>query len=531
MNALVLDLELLEPVLVMDVGGGDPNSAESLPYIPGSTIRGALIARYLGTETINLHTDATRAETFQRLFLNGAVCFLNAYPKTKSDQRALPTPLSWHMKKRDRTLVYDRALDEPQIGPDERLIGVKRPFCTLLNAESILKARLYEPEFHINIHTAREDRQHVTAGESTVFRYRSLAAGQVLRSVVLAQSADDLIAIQTLIPSGGTILGLGHSARAGYGRVRVLKVTPSPSQTAWTEYLPVGNVGKDVVVTLLSDALIRDPHTGAYASTLEPILKRGAKAAFVKTHIVGGFNRTWNLPLPQAQAIQAGSVFVYESDDTLLKNLHDLEKSGIGERRAEGFGRIAVNWHGAAQAQAVDASMSHVHLTWTETDTLQADSARLAETMVKRMLTEKLDRALVQAVNRLSIDVSNQPQNTQLSRMRVIVRRALTQKNIQVIRDHLSRMRRAASSQFQRARVGGQSLTDWLSNDWLAGPGQEQGIWKALKVSEDDLPSIGAVRAALTDELALEYTVRLIDGVLRKALKPPLEDKHAKKSG
>ena len=60
-------LTLGSPV-VLTSAGGDPNSAETMDFIPGSAIRGAA-ARVL--------TDT--ASDFHRLILSGEVRYLNAY--------------------------------------------------------------------------------------------------------------------------------------------------------------------------------------------------------------------------------------------------------------------------------------------------------------------------------------------------------------------------------------------------------------------------------------------------------------------
>ena len=76
-------------------------------------------------------------------------------------------------------------------------------------------------------------------------------------------------------------------------------------------------------------------------------------------------------------------------------------------------------------------------------------------------------------------------------------------------------MKRAARDQFNRAKVGGQRLGEWLI-DRASNP---QTIWDELRGSEIKKPSIGKVQPNFSNALALEYTVRLIDGVLRKATK------------
>ncbi|RMD60663.1 hypothetical protein D6833_09370, partial [Candidatus Parcubacteria bacterium] len=207
-----------------------------------------------------------------------------------------------------------------------------------------------------------------------------------------------------------------------------------------------------------------------------------------------------------------GSVFVYPAQDDLLERLQSLETSGIGERRAEGFGRIAVNWHRAAEITPVEKPAPSKPLPFT----LQSDdSVRLAQRMVERMLRQKLDRALIAAVNRSKIQ--NPPSNAQLSRMRIVARRALSQNDAQVIIRHLDRMKKAARDQFQRAKVGNgnERLDDWLR----ARAENVQGIWNLLQVNQNQRPVLGGIQPEWTETLALEYTVRLLDRVLQKAQK------------
>jgi len=60
-----------------------------------------------------------------------------------------------------------------------------------------------------------------------------------------------------------------------------------------------------------------------------------------------GWQELWGLPLMEEYAIDAGSVFLFAVtrplDDTLARTLCGLEEHGIGQRRAEGFGRICIS--------------------------------------------------------------------------------------------------------------------------------------------------------------------------------------------
>ncbi len=72
MNALLFQLRLLQPVLASQVGAGEENSTTTLPYIPGSAIRGAVIREYL---QIHRGEDISQTDTGRKLFFNGSVCY------------------------------------------------------------------------------------------------------------------------------------------------------------------------------------------------------------------------------------------------------------------------------------------------------------------------------------------------------------------------------------------------------------------------------------------------------------------------
>src|SRR4030067_2925008 len=152
MKALTLKIQLIEPVLVNQLGGGDPNSAIGFNFIPGSAIRGAIIGKYLKGK----HIDANDSE-FQRLFLNGSVRFLNAYPQTGINGRSLPTPVSWHKNRDDEKTIIDFAIQDVDVNKTWK--GVSEPFCFSQEEDGNYQTWLYDPDTQIKIHTARADRQ------------------------------------------------------------------------------------------------------------------------------------------------------------------------------------------------------------------------------------------------------------------------------------------------------------------------------------------------------------------------------------
>jgi len=518
MNALTVYLHLRSALLITQLGGGDPNSGVGCRYVPGSTLRGALIARYLDGKA----ADAADP-TFRRLFLDGAVCFLNGYPLARDGQRTVPLPFSWQQPKdaKKSDPAHDWAWGKP-VSSAKAWKGLGgETFCAVTASGKVERVT---PEMKINIHIAREDRQRPTSGLATVFRYDALAEGQTFAAVILAEDAQDLAKIQALLPDQ-TVLAMGRSRSASYGWVEVryprdqagqVRTAVEPNWQEVASPLPASALPSSLVVTLLSDVLVQDPQTGAQRADLGAVLVDEPTECFARLHTVGGFNRKWNLPMPQTEAIAAGSVFVYPYSQPLAEQLDKLVERGIGNRRAEGFGRIAVNWQASAMiefAEAVKARPGSMPLV--------SESQPLARQMVTRMLRAELDRALIQAINDHELDRRGL-RNAQLSRLRVVARQALEPdkvraavgtKQITGLVSFLSNLKEAARHQLQRARLGSKPLFDWLM-ELATNP---DGVWVIMQANVLRLPAVGNVRAELTTALAVEYTLRLMDGMAKLA--------------
>lgn len=500
MTALLANLDLIEPVLIAEIHGGDPNSAVGLPYMPGSTLRGALMDRYQRQYQLD---DLANDETARRLFFDGAVRYLNAYPLTENNQRMLPTPLSWHIQKdteRDcQEPVYDFAVHKPERDTVNQPKPVRVTFCSLQNK----KVQLHQPERTINIHIYRAKRSEQSR-DDTIFRYEALAAGQKLQAIILADDPADLAIIQALLSPPE--LSLGKSRRAGYGRVRV-----EVNQTDWNgEYQPGDLDDEKIIVTCLSDILIRD-QSSSYACHLNDTLGVKHRDAFVRPHIIGGFNRTWGLPLPQQTAIRAGSVFVYDYCQELWEILQQQVETGIGERLAEGFGRIAVNWQQEPQLTKLEPQRQGLPLS----EPLTGSNAEIALKISARVLRSRFDTQLAVTVNKLKFNNAKKPTNTQLSRLRRVVNQAIRENNPGLISNHLKNLKETARKQFTKTRLENVSL-----NDWIMGLAKEpQSVWQMMNVQQEKGPKIGQEQAKRDGELSQEYALRLINGILHKATK------------
>lgn len=524
MKAVTYRVRLLEPALVTALDG-DPNSAVAYNFLPGSVLRGAIIGLYQKRNQLS-ELDPT-AEEHRRLFFDGRTHYLNGYlvnclADRNKPERSLPTPLSLYHTKYEHNQYADFACSE--INDNEQWQNAPLGFC-LIHGDTI---RLFNPARQISVHTMRDrERGRAIEGSGAVYRYDALAPDQVFESAVLCQNDADAESMKDLL--SGTVQ-LGGSVSGGYGSAAIEDVRV---QDDWREVGSTATARNDGrwIVTLLSDALVRDTN-GQF--TIDPQVVRAMlqsvlgccvelQLAFVRGRVVGGFNRKWGLPLSQSLAVQMGSVYVFKISDCTDAQLTAIGQAGIGERRAEGFGRLAVNWHGEHQnLKMLNLDEQYSYPPHTITD---QKSREIAKQIAVRMLRKRLDQRLISKIQ--AVSVANPPSNSQISRLRNIIRDELAKDELQVrrIKEYLSQIesRSSARKQFEFARVGGEgNLLRWIEAtlgkesdaEWRNLVGYEVGDWR----------KVGDVEPPVDDRLKREYILRLIDGVLARAAKQKSKD-------
>lgn len=523
MKAIPYQITLREPLLATRIAG-DPNSAVSYPYIPGSMVRGAVAVAYARQRGVEVLDPAD--EDSRRLIFDHRVRYLNAYPVDAQQRRMLPTPRSLFQVKGEEKELFDFALEIPskqaQFVPAAR---DSQPFCWIEDNDIFFVS----PERRINVHTARDRRKgRATENSGAVFQYDALEEGQTFAGWVLVDNDQDVNLIEALLPQ---IQRLGGSSNSGYGRVLV--EIPKHPHEPWREIpLPSPSIqaGQPFIVTLLSDTLLRDPATGQYTWNICPALQTllgvelelcdgDEQRSVWRLEEVGGFNRVWGLPLPQAQAVVAGSVFILRTKSPIDQSrIIAAEWQGIGERRAEGFGRIAFNWQTEAKLQFIKPLTSP-----SQTDKLpdlDGIAKDMAEQIAQRLVHRELDRRLLKAIYDLRIQGHKAISNAQLSRLRIIAREALKTGDVDRLltyRNENIEKRRSVRDQFGRVRVGSVSLSRWLE-DCLVNPTM---VWTKIGAQNVTQRIANNVVVEVQDNqtLAREYTIRLIDGVLARLAK------------
>lgn len=535
MKILTFRLELVEP-LMATAPGGDPNSETTSDFIPGSMLRGALIARYAtasgtgasGKGPANL--DAGDPE-FARLFLDGTTRYLNGYP-IEGQGRTIPTPLSWQHPKYEEETACDFAVRQITNENEKQWQPINTPFCQLRTEEDaeedVLGATVVGPSHTITVHTSRDRRYgRARSGSGAVYQYESLEAGQSFQAAIICEYDTDAERLRKLL---GERLQLGGSRSGGYGRVQVVKPKILDG-TNWHEYgiSRYEDTPRTISITLLSDVILRDGRgqytigAGVVAETISPILggvrlRVLPECTFIRGTLIGGFNRKWGLPLTQTPALRMGSVIVFKiegDDEPTEEQFAQLECRGIGERRAEGFGRLGINLHGnenikIGKARGEDKKPDPVTIG-------DPESVKIAQQMVTRLLRRGLDDVITRRANQLGIHIKT-PSRSQLSRLRLTIREALgknPEKGRLILTTYFDSLedRLITRDQFTRDRIDNDSTIDWLRrrvNDTRGGeflPGIS-------------LPKLGSnITASLTPELIYEYNLRLIDAVLMRAAK------------
>jgi CRISPR-associated protein Csx10 len=508
-SAIRLKIETLQPVLATSFAG-DPNSDVSYPYLPGSLLRGALIGRYL-RRSRQRELDLSNPLVQSLFFDERQSTYLNAYPVSQAGCRTLPTPRSWFKEK--GTIVPLTAYDF-SIEVDEGVESPKPLEKGFWGYDKEANINLYQPSKRINIHNARDrSKGRGTETEGEIFRYESIDVGELFESVIICPE-DHVAEFEKLLTDQD--FWLGGSQSAGYGHVCI---THEVLKKPWKEAKKASHPEYEgLQITCLSDVILRDEMGQVTASP--DVLRRAIvhktgvdltmhpeRRSYLDHTTVGGFNRKWGLPLPQMPALSMGSVLVLAGKLT-SEQIQQIETQGIGERLIDGFGRLAVNmW----QDKRFDIHSPHAPYQEHPSIILTEKESTMAQTVAQRILHQRLERLLQRKASELSIQ-GGRISNSQLSRLWLTAREAMNKNDTSAITKLLENLPRNAKEQFCRARVGKQSLMDWITTN-ISQP----GAWIVNPRNLD--VTIADQKYDVSDAMKREYTLRLIMALAKNASK------------
>lgn len=361
-------LTLKEPV-VIPIADSDPNTVVTRQDIPGTHLWGAAAWHYLKDPE---HTPKDSA--FRHVFLDGGLRFLTAYPEVHDrnnlndpEQRTIPIPHSIReIKDKSRQLLdFTESLDDQQKRKPKKRIGSRHTRIFANDLESTTVATV------LNYHHTRDPKKRnigrATEGVGSIFKYEAIVPGKSFQGVVLG-TKNCLKNLKELLTDVNTIK-LGRSQSAQYGLAEFSWIDDDPleinKRIEWEGFIDMGREentppllpDNQLIITTLSPVLSVNENGHPYASfpmhelvsmlELESKDKLKLTASYTRTEMLSGYSTHLRLPRQQHPAIAAGSVFVFKLEQELSekgkKGLATLEQDGIGLRKGEGYGRIAVN--------------------------------------------------------------------------------------------------------------------------------------------------------------------------------------------
>ena len=336
---------------------GDPNTVVTRHDIPGGHILGAAAWYYLK----QAHHSAADPE-FRHAFLDGGLRFLTAYPEAAdTHQRMVPIPHSIRKFKETENLL-DLVEQEPREDPIKRL---DQRYARI--SEGQLATQSVKTERNYHHARASKDRRigralgAEVADGGAFFRYEAIQAGQTFQGAILG-SEGDLTNLKTWLQDMKTV-SIGRSRSAQYGTAKFEWIANVPQELSglveWDGFAAQqisATCDKSLIITTLSPLLTANdnghPDASFPVTELAEVLKWNLSAltlssSYTRTEMIGGYHAHLRLPRQQVPAIAAGSVFVFKLEENLTEaDLSQLEQGGLGLRKGEGYGRIAVNRQG-----------------------------------------------------------------------------------------------------------------------------------------------------------------------------------------
>jgi CRISPR-associated protein Csx10 len=347
---------------------------ESLPYVPGSVLYGAL-------GSIMAKQAVFPEELFRKIRCH------NAYPYHEGDAWVRPLP--------NTAIQQKNASDAPIDSLVSRVCWEQQEPPALLFSPTDDSGRAFESA-GAKFYTLREGittrnvEQHLQT-RVAIQRQTGTAYDQMLYSFLAINEAsldddDELKPTKFLgsivVPDNDVddlqkalrkVRFVGARQSTGIGEIEIEAIVVEPEPLAVSErieelsrtfqekaetYQKLGGHGFTVkdrsifTVNLLSDAVLLEENwlpTNEF-SAAQLAQATGIKAkllrSFASTSYISGWNVLWQRPKASQVAVRKGSVFVFQADQSLsdkeCQRLAELEHSGIGERRTEGFGQVRI---------------------------------------------------------------------------------------------------------------------------------------------------------------------------------------------
>lgn len=342
--SLRLRVTLRQPVIVPDRTIG--NVVYSRDHIPGSYLLGPVSAALQRILSARLDSWIAR----------GDLRASHAYP-TVEGVRGRPIPFAlFHEKDKAKGDIWNRLVESEN--PDKQLKQVRSGYVGSFSGASLPAFVDSGATITQATHNTIDDWvQRPTSDVGGVYTYQAIGAGTELEARILMRQSlvNDLRTRDkswNQRVSGNVRLGI--SKKDDYGLVHLQFDVPDEPKSAAN---PTSNSSSPLTLWLLSDVLLRgasgrsEPTIPALLDALNAQLAPATvhlaqtgpgEAVFARSSRNDGWLVRWGLPRPSYAGIAAGSCLRLDVTGTIPMNtLDQLQREGIGERRAEGYGEIS----------------------------------------------------------------------------------------------------------------------------------------------------------------------------------------------
>jgi len=373
-NFYRITAELKAPIIIQQ--DRQSYAPSGLNYLPGSSLRGALAAKFLR------QGGSPEASGFRALFLDQPVRFPNLLPTDDPAiiPRVLPlTTISCKRHPGFQAQGKHGVRDTLALTAGNRILGKRgvtqlyqcpycnedmKPFSGFWNAD-LANPHIYDSTMLYQRHTGI-DRATGTVAPSIFFTTQAIGnfrknpeneeyVPQYLSGGLFLNQRQHEI-LRSLLGNG--VVFAGADRTRGFGELEISLVEAQPQvfnlrewdkafqdrfRQAIGQELPAGRYFslKLESPTILLDQFLRPTSEITLSFTgITPVLK------VAKEQIIRGWQTSWGLPKPDDRALAAGSIFLFryqgEDLDGLISFLQQLEINGLGPRKAEGLGRVSI---------------------------------------------------------------------------------------------------------------------------------------------------------------------------------------------
>lgn len=334
MNYLYYKITNTEPLKIANINTSQQGQFDTVRYIPGSTLQGAVIGKI---------AKAFSKEEFEerKKDLLGKLRFYNAYPLIEEQDgriRALfPSPKGFYEEKASEET--ERGSQLANVFDTKELEGKKRAklkdFC-YLDRDRICYTDIKRKE-SMNIQVDRPDRK------KNVFHSQMLKEGQNFYCCIAAEEGGEEC-LEQIKETIGTELWLGSDKSSGLGHCTVKECGEIPYGLPEID----SDVTGQIFLLLLSNTVMRNEQgelCGLDEKELGKLLgveRLRIEECSTSTIRVSGVNRTWGRRTPEVTMYEAGSMFQLSFDGILKADaIVKACVNGIGIRKHTGCGRIA----------------------------------------------------------------------------------------------------------------------------------------------------------------------------------------------